>query len=49
MARTSLGPWTFVRDMGSSSHSGLIIAPGQDVNGELRAVVFYLLNKNCIY
>ena len=24
MARTSLGPWKFVRDMGSSSHCGLI-------------------------
>ena len=27
MARTSLGPWKFVRDMGSSSHLGLIMAP----------------------
>ena len=26
MARTSLGPWKFIRDMGSSSHWGLIMA-----------------------
>ena len=29
IARTSLGPWKFVRDMGSSSHWELIIAQGQ--------------------
>ena len=32
VARTSLGPWKFVRDMGSSSHWGLIIAQGQKAN-----------------
>ena len=34
MARTSLGPWALVLDMGSSesSHRGLIIAPGQEIN-----------------
>ena len=32
MARTSLGPWKFVRDMGSSSHGGLIMAPVQEAN-----------------
>ena len=32
MARTSFGPWKFVLDMGSSSHRGLIIAPGQEAN-----------------
>ena len=32
MARTSLGPWKFVPDMGSSSHWGLIIAQGQTAN-----------------
>ena len=32
MDRTSLGPWKFVRDMGSSSHWELIIAPGQEAN-----------------
>ena len=32
MARTSLGPWKFVRDTGSSSHRGLIIAQGQKAN-----------------
>ena len=34
MARTSLGPWKFVRDMGSSSHWGLIMAPSQEANGD---------------
>ena len=31
MARTSLGPLKFVRDMGSC---GLTMAPGQEVNGD---------------
>ena len=34
MARTSLGPWKFVRDMGSSSHWGLILAPVQEANSD---------------
>ena len=34
MARTSLGPLKFVRDMGSSSHWGLIMAQGQEANGD---------------
>ena len=34
MARTSSGPWTFVRDMGSSSHWGLIITPVQEANSD---------------
>ena len=33
MARTSLGPWEIVRDMGSSSHWRLIMVPGQEANG----------------
>ena len=32
VTRTSLGPWKFVRDMGSSSHWGLIMAPVQEAN-----------------
>ena len=32
--RTSLGPWKFVSDMGISSHEGIIIAPGQEANGD---------------
>ena len=32
MARKSLGLWKFVREMGSSSHRGLIMAPGQEAN-----------------
>ena len=34
MARTSLGPYKIVRDMGSSSHWGLIMVPGQEVNSD---------------
>ena len=34
MARTSLGPWKFVRDMGSSSHWGLIMAQVQEANSD---------------
>ena len=29
VARTSLGPWNSISDLGSSSHSGLMMAPGQ--------------------
>ena len=32
MARTSVGPWKFVRDMGSSSHWELFIAQGEKAN-----------------
>ena len=34
MARTSLGPWTFVLVRGSSSHWELITDPGQEANGD---------------
>ena len=34
MARTSLRQWKFVRDMDSSSHLGLIMAPCQDENDD---------------
>ena len=34
MARTSLGPWKFVRAMGSSSQLGLIMAPAQEANND---------------
>ena len=34
MARRSLGPWKFIRDMGGSSHWGLIMPPGQEANGD---------------
>ena len=34
MARTSLGPWNFVLDIGSSSHSGLTIGSDQEANGD---------------
>ena len=32
MAQTSFGPRKFVLDMGSLSHQGLFIAPGQEAN-----------------
>ena len=35
MARTFLGSWTLLRDMGSSSHRGLNMAPGQEANDNL--------------
>ena len=34
MARTSLGPWKFVRDMSSSSHWRLIMAPVREANND---------------
>ena len=34
MNQTSLGPWEFVRDMGSLTHWGLIMAPGQEANSD---------------
>ena len=34
MARTSLGPVKFVQDKGSLSNWGLIMAPGQEANGD---------------
>ena len=36
MPRTSLGPWEFVLDMGSSSHCLSIIAPVQMPNGDFK-------------
>ena len=47
MARASLGTWKFIRDMGSSSHWGFIMAPGQEANGDNLAsevfLVFYTI------
>ena len=43
MARASLGPWIFVLDIGSSSHSGLIIAPGQEANGDNLGMLIHLI------
>ena len=45
---TSLGLWEFVLDMGSSSHWGLIIAPGQGANGDNLGVYFDHLNNKGI-
>ena len=43
MARTSLGPWKFVRDIGSSSHLGLIMAQGQEANGDKLSCFFFFV------
>ena len=47
LARTSLGPWKFVSDMGSSSHRGLIMIPGQEANlGDNLGIFFFNLLDN---
>ena len=35
-----LGPWKFVRDMGSSSHWGLTVTSGQEANGNNLGILF---------
>ena len=40
MARTSLGPWKFVRNMDSLSHWGLIMTPGQKANADNLGICF---------
>ena len=46
ITRPPLGPWKFVRDVGSSSHWGLIMKPGQEANGDNLGNVFDLRDKN---
>ena len=46
MARTSLGPWKFIRDMGSSNHCGLIMTQGQKANGDNLGRLLDLLYNN---
>ena len=47
MARTSLGPWKFIRDMDSSSHRRLIMMPGQEANVNNLGILFFdLLDNN---
>ena len=41
VARTSLGPWKFVRDIGSSSQSGLIMAAGQEEYRDNSGIFFF--------
>ena len=41
MARISLGPWKIVRDMGGSSHWGLIMVPSQEANGDNLGIFFF--------
>ena len=45
MARTPFGPWKSVRDMGSSSHWGLIMVPGQKQNND-NLWIFYFCHNN---
>ena len=40
MIRACLGPLKFVRDMISSSHWELIMAPGQQANGDNLGIIF---------
>ena len=47
MARTPLGPWTFVRDMGSLSQCGLSMTSGQEANdNNLGNFCFCLLDND---
>ena len=48
MARTSLGPQKIVRDMGSSSHWGLIMVPGQEANSNNLGIYLNFLHNNCM-
>ena len=45
MAQTTLEPWKFIRDKDSSSHQWLIMAPGQEANGDnlRKGSLFYVL------
>ena len=45
LARTCLGQWIFIRDMGSSSHWGLIIAPGLEAYGDNVGKYFCSIQK----
>ena len=40
MARTSFGPYKIVRDMGGSSHLGLIMALCQERNSDNLGILF---------
>ena len=40
MAQTSLGPWKFFQDLGSSSHCGLIMVLDQLANGNNLGISF---------
>ena len=50
MAKTSFGPWQFVREVGSSSHWGLIMAPGQEADSDNleKSSIFYRIIV-CLY
>ena len=48
VARTPLGPWKLVRDRGSSSQWGLIIAPGQELNRDI-FFIFFNMKVCCVF
>ena len=48
VARTPLGPWKLVRDRGSSSQWGLIIAPGQELDRDI-FFIFFNMKVCCVF
>ena len=44
----SLGPWKFVLDMGSLSHRGLIIAPGQEADRDNKVQSTLVISNSLI-
>ena len=48
MARTSLGTWKFVLDMGSLNHWGLTLAPCQQVNGHVFSTFYKIIQSNLV-
>ena len=49
MARTPLGPWKIVRDRGSSSQWGLIIAPDKRLNIDFFFFIFFDMKVCCVF
>ena len=49
MAQTSTEPWELVRDMSSSIHWGLIMAPGQVTSDNLEILFDLLYNNECTH
>ena len=46
VVQTSLGPWKFIQEMGTSNHRGLIMAPCQEANSDNLGSLFELLYNN---
>ena len=49
MARTSLGPWKVIREMGSQSHWGLIMSGSKWWQFKEVFVIFYTIIVCCVY